>query len=143
MLLGFLHKCKPTRHIQRRTPFNLLLVLKFQSTRTTQGINYLIIIFNVFIYYHINLFLASIFLHFTSNSQTNCYCSVQNLILQLCLSSMYIQKIFEVPLKRPNELCKSECDLEQTSGLKKFYFLRSLICLRQQGTKKFEKYTYY
>ena len=63
MLLGFLHKCKHTRHIQRRTPFNLLLVLKFQSTRTTQGIFYLII-FNVLLSYHIKLFFAIVFFIF-------------------------------------------------------------------------------
>ena len=62
MLLGFLHKCKLTRHIQRRTPFNLLLVLKFQSTRTTQGIN--IYFLNVTIYYHIKLFFSIQFLNF-------------------------------------------------------------------------------
>ena len=63
MLLGFLYKYKHTRHIQRRTPFNLLLVLKFQSTRTTQGIFYLII-FNVLISYHIKEFFAIVFFNF-------------------------------------------------------------------------------
>ena len=37
MLLGFLYKYKLTRHTQRRTPVLSLLVLKFQSIRTTQG----------------------------------------------------------------------------------------------------------
>ena len=64
MLLGFLHKCKLTRHIQRRTPFNLVLVLKFQSTRTTQGMFYLLFIFNVPIYYHNIIFFSRLFSFF-------------------------------------------------------------------------------
>lgn len=71
MLLGFLLVyCKPTRHTQRRTPFNLLLVLKFQSTRTTQGMFYLLFIL-VYLYIITTLYFFQYYFHFFTQYSHN------------------------------------------------------------------------